>query len=210
MNLTLHYSPGACSLAAHIALAESGASFATRELSINDGETRSEAYLAINPRGQVPALDIDGVVITEVPAILTFVARAFPDAELLPPSLTGEARCLSMVAWFSSEVHPTFAHVVRPDRIAASAATAEVARLALVRYFDLLREIDAVIRSGPWLMGEQFTIADAYALPLWGFGRLKRLPMEELVSFTGWKQRMLERPAVMRVLVAERSRLLPR
>ncbi len=83
--LTLYYAPGSSSFAAHIALTEVGASFESHRLSIPEKETRTPDYLAINPAGKVPALLVDGRVLTEVAAILFYLAKRYPEAGLLPP-----------------------------------------------------------------------------------------------------------------------------
>jgi len=72
------------------------------------GEHKSGAYLKINPHGKVPALAVDGMVLTENVAILTYLARRFPETHLLPAGIIEEAHCISMMAWFASSVHPTF------------------------------------------------------------------------------------------------------
>ena len=209
MNLVLHYSPGACSLAAHVALEEAGADFEARRVLVHAGETRMPAYLAINPRGRVPALDVDGTTLTEVCAILMFVARSFPSASLLPQRALDEARCLSIMAWLASTVHPTFAHIVRPARFSDDeAAFGSMRDKATASFLGYLREIDELIGDRSWAFDTAFSLCDAYCLPFWGFGRRIRLPMEQLTNFTRWKDRMIKRPGVRRALVREESVLL--
>jgi glutathione S-transferase len=208
-ELTLYYSPGACSLASHIALEEAGAVYTIDKVSVHEGETRSARYLAINPRARVPALSVDGAVLTESCAILTYIADLFPAAALMPATAWERANCLSLMAWVASTVHPAFAHVVKPNRFALD----EEAHPSLIEtntraFWANLRELDALLGDRSWIVGEQFTICDAYALPFWGFGRRIRLPMGDLRSFTAWKQRMISRPAVFRVLQRENSLLL--
>lgn len=210
MSLTLYYSPGACSLAAHIALQEAGAEYGRRAVSINEGEAQSLAYLQVNPRGRVPALVVDGQApLVETCAILLYIARRFPAARLLPEDPLGEAQCLSILAWLASAVHPTYAHVVKPARFSHQPEALDgIKDAGMQAYWAAMQEIDALIGVGPWICGEQFTACDAHALPFWGFGRRVRLPMETLTHYTAWKDRMLRRPAVLAVLQAEDSRLL--
>lgn len=209
MALKLYFSPGACSLAAHIALEEAGADYETELIAVHRGETQSARYLKVNARGRVPALDVDGEVLTETCAILFYIARLFPTANLLPASPIQQARCLSNMAWIAGTVHPAFAHIMKPERfvddISAHAAIKETATRS---YWTFLQEVDAIVAAGPWYLGHQFTLCDAYALPFWGFGRRIRLPMQDLRHFTAWKNRMLTRPAVLGVLKKEGSRLL--
>ena len=114
--LILYYWPGSSSVVPHMVLEEIGAPFERRLVDFAQGEHKSAAYLKINSHGKVPALATNGVVITENVAILTFLAKQFSDAMLMPLSTIEEARCLSMMAWFASAVHPTFARIIRPQR----------------------------------------------------------------------------------------------
>src|SRR5947209_19816034 len=107
--LTLYYSPGACSFAPHIALEETGATYALELVSIPKGEQQTPEYLDVNPRGKIPALRTDQGVLTENVAILTYIARLFPDAKLLPEEPIGMARCLSHMAYLSNTC-------IRPSR----------------------------------------------------------------------------------------------
>src|SRR6476659_3180748 len=92
--LILYYAPNACSIAPHIALEEIGVPFETRRIDLAKGEQTSEAFLRVNPMGRVPALVIDGAVVTELPALLTYIANLEPDAGFIPPSGTlAFARC---------------------------------------------------------------------------------------------------------------------
>jgi glutathione S-transferase len=123
--LTLYFSPGACSLASHIAIEETGAPYEAKLTALARGEQRTPEYLAINPRARVPALKTEDGVITENVAILTYLAKRFPEKNLLPRDLPGEVRCISTMAWLSNTVHPGFTRVFRPERFAEDAATHE-------------------------------------------------------------------------------------
>lgn len=100
------FSPGACSLASHIGLEETGAPYELKPILLAKGQQRTEDYLKINPRGKVPALKVDGKILVENTAILTYLARKFPDKKLLPADPAEEARCIATMCWFSSIVHP--------------------------------------------------------------------------------------------------------
>jgi len=123
--LTLYFSPGACSLASHIAIEETGAPYEAKLTALAKGEQRTPEYLAINPRARVPALKTEDGVITENVAILTYLAKRFPEKTLLPRDLPAEVRCISMMAWLSNTVHPGFTRVFRPERFAEDPATHE-------------------------------------------------------------------------------------
>ena len=100
--LILYYWPGASSMVPHIVLEEIGTPYQRQLVNLAQGEHKSDAYLKINPHGKVPALAVDDAVLTENVAILTYLARRFPEIHLLPDGIIEEARCLSMMAWFAS------------------------------------------------------------------------------------------------------------
>ena len=109
--LTLYFSPGACSLASHIGLEETGAPYEAKPILLAKGQQRTEEYQKINPRGKVPALSVDGKILVENTAILTYLARRFPEKKLMPTDPAEEARCIGTMCWFSSIVHPSYQRV---------------------------------------------------------------------------------------------------
>ncbi|MBV9858833.1 MAG: glutathione S-transferase N-terminal domain-containing protein [Alphaproteobacteria bacterium] len=208
--LTLYYSPGACSMASHIALEETGAEYTPQPVLIPKGEHQSADYLKnVNPRGKVPALRTDQGVITENVAILGYLARSFPEARLLPVDDTiGLMRCVSHMAYLSNTLHPTFARIVRPERIAKDeAAQNAVKETARESFLGLLKEVDGIIDGNQWVMGSQYTACDPYTLVFYGWGSRIGLPVKELNNYTRFKDRMIERPAVRKVLEREQSPL---
>src|SRR5262249_33532325 len=115
--LTLYYAPGACSMAAHIVLEESGEKYQPKKVNLAGGEQRTEAYLKINPQGRVPALKLDdGGPLAENTAILPYLGKRFG---LWPSDPVAEAKALSLIGFFAASVHPAHAHVGRPERYAA-------------------------------------------------------------------------------------------
>ena len=207
--LTLYYSPGACSMASHIGLSESGAPFETKPVALAKGEQKTEAYLKVNPRGKVPALDADGKILTENTAILHYIADRFPEKKLTPSDPVEAARCISTCAWLSNTVHPSFTHIFRPERFASNEAHfADIKETGRKTFWANLQEVDGMLQGKEWLMGSQFTVCDPYALVFYGWGTRIELPMKDLKSYTAWKDRMLKRPAVMKVLQKEESILL--
>ena len=207
--LTLHFSPGVCSMASHIALEEIGEPYEKKPTLLPKGEHKTEAYLKINPRGKVPALIVDGKVLTENTAILTYLGRRFAGKNLLPKDPLEEARCISTMAWFSNTVHPAYTHYLRPERFAeAEVAHPAVKETAKKNFMTQCAEIDAMLQGKSWIMGDQHTVADGYALVFYGWGVRAGFPMHELKSYTAWKDRMLKRPAVRKVLEEEQSVLL--
>ena len=202
--LTLYYAPGSSSMASHIVLAEAGAEFEARLVDEDAGEHRTEAYLRVNPRGKVPALRLaDGTVLVENVAIQTYVARTHPEARLLPPDAEGEARALSLMAFFATAVHPAFSHFWAPGRFTDEATgEAGVRAKGLATFFNHCREIDVLLAGRKWFL-DQFSAVDCYGFIFWGWGRRAGLPMHELENLTAHKDRMLARPAVQRVAARE-------
>lgn len=207
--LTLYFSPGACSMASHIGLEETGAPYEEKPTLLAKGEQKTEAYLRINPRGKVPALSVDGRIITENTAILTYLARQFPEKKLMPADPVDEARCIETMAWFSNIVHPSYQRYMRPERFAeGEAAQATVRATGRKSFWAGCQEIDALLQGKEWIMGSQFTVADGYALVFYGWGVRGEFPMAELGAYTAWKDRMLKRPAVRKILDSEQNVLV--
>lgn len=208
--LTLFYSPGACSMASHIALEEAGAAFEGKQVALAKGEQLTPEYRKINPRGKVPALRLDdGSVLTENTAILTYVGLRFPESGLLPKDAAAAARCVSMMAWLSNTVHPAFTHIFRAERFAEDpAAHPAVKATGKKNFWTALQEIDGLVAGNKWMQGDAFTTCDPYALVFYGWGARIELPVKDLKSYTAWKDRMLERPAVRKVLEREQNILL--
>ncbi len=207
--LTLFYSPGACSTASHIAIEETGELYEPRQILLAKGENQTPEYLKINPRGKVPALRIDGQVLTENVAILTYLAEQSREIRLLPDDRLQRAQCLSTMAWFSNTVHPSFTRVLRPERFAADPAAHQALKEAgREAFWANCREIDGLLQGKEWVAGSRYTVCDPYALVFYGWGTRIELPMHELRAYTGFKDRMLARPAVRKVLEREDSILL--
>lgn len=207
--MTLYFSPGACSMASHIGLEESGAPYEEKPTLLPKGEQKTEAYLKINPRGKVPALSVDGKVITENTAILTYIARRFPEKNLMPKDPVEEARCIGTMAWFSNMVHPSYQRYMRSERFAeGDAAQASVKEMGKKSFWDNLKEIDSLLEGKQWMVGDQFSVADGYGLVFYGWGLRGELPMKDLKNYTAWKDRMVKRPAVRKILESEQNVIL--
>lgn len=204
--LTLYFSPGACSLASHIGLEESGTSYETKPILLAKGQQRTEEYLKINPRGKVPTLDADGKILVENTAILTYLTRRFPDKKLMPADPAEEARCIGTMCWFSSVVHPSYQRAHRPERFAeGEAAATAVKENGKKSFWANCQEIDAMIGGHDWVMGNAFTLVDPYALVFYGWGARGGFPMKELRSYTAWQERMMNRPTVRKCVEDEQS-----
>lgn len=204
--MTLYFCPGACSLASHIALEETGAPYEIKPILLAKGQQRTEAYLKINPRGKVPALSVDGKILVENTAILTYLARRFPERKLMPADPAEEARCIATMCWFSIVVHPSYQRSHRPERFAdgeqAQAAVKENGRKS---FWANLQEIDSMIQGNDWIMGREFTVVDGYALVFYGWGMRSGFPMKELSAYTAWQERMMKRPTVQKSVESEEN-----
>ena len=204
--LTLYFSPGACSLASHIGLEETGAPYEAKPILLAKGQQRTEEYQKINPRGKVPALSVDGKVLVENTAILTYLARQFPEKKLMPTDPAEEARGIGTMCWFSSIVHPSYQRVNRPERFAeGEAAHAGVKENGRKSFWANCQEIDSMFRGNEWIMGSDYTLVDPYALVFYGWGVRGGFPMKELSAYTAWQERMMKRPTVKKTVDAEQN-----
>ena len=156
----------------------------------------------------MPALVVDEGTIVENTAILDYVAGKHAP-QLMPKDPAQRAQAISLMAWFSNNVHPSFTHISRPERFATDTSVHEhLKAVGRNNFHAALKEIDGILASKQWIMGDQFTVVDGYALVFYGWGKRIGLPMADLKNYTAWKDRMLARPAVKRVLEREQSILL--
>ena len=161
--MRLHYAPNSCALAVHIALEEAGADYELVRINFANKEQRSPEFLAMNPLGRVPILETEHGRLTEVPAILTYISLAFPQAGLWSQDPFLVARQAAFQAFLSSTVHVTFAHFFRPERWADTDDVRQaISQKAVDSYADNFRLLDEYWLDGPWVMGERFTTADPY------------------------------------------------
>jgi glutathione S-transferase len=203
--LTLYYAPGACSMAAHIVLEESGEKYQPRKVDLAGGEQRTEAYLKINPQGRVPALGLDdGTPLAENTAILPYLGKRFG---LWPKGDLAEAKANSLIGFFAASVHPAHAHVGRPERYATDqSAHANIKETGLKTFHNHLKQIDGMLAGREWL-ADQYSVLDPYAFVFYTWGVRRELPVAELKNYTAFKDRMLKRPAVQRVVEDEKIKV---
>jgi glutathione S-transferase len=204
-KMILYHSPGACSLAVHIALEEVGTAFALERVMIADGENLEEPFTAINPRGHVPVLVEGGIVHRETSAILIYLASRFPTAGLLPGvESAGYSACLEWLSWIATTHHVNLMNYWRPHRLApAGAPLDEMKAIAGKKFEDGGAEIEAAM-IGPWFLGERYTVVDPYLLFCYRQGNRIGLPMaSQFPKFTAWAHRMIARPAVARAFEKE-------
>jgi glutathione S-transferase len=183
--LTLYLSPGSSSMAPHIALHEIGVPFETRSLSFSRQEHQSPAFLAINPEGKVPTLLIDGRVLTEVAAILFYLARRFPEAGLLPQGdIEAEAQAISWMSFIAATIHPA-------------------RRIGMERSKEVFAIADRRLGDREWALG-RYSIADIHLFRLyWRFANSLKPAPETFPNLSAHYARMMARPAVRRTCEVE-------
>lgn len=199
--MKLYYSPGACSMASHIILNEVGQPFTIEKVNLRSKETETGAdYRKINVRGAVPALMVDnGEVLTEGAAILQYIADTAGAIDLAPPTGTmARARVQEMLNYVASEVHKAYSPLFapnQPDEIRA-ANLANVARK--------LVWMETVLSDGrPFLTGQNFTVADAYAFVVVGWSPMLGVDLAAFPNLSAFLARVGERPSVAKTLKAE-------
>lgn len=183
--LTLYFAPGSSSMAVHIALHEIGVPFEGRPISFRNREQRSSAFLAVNPEGKVPTLVIDGRPLTEVAAILFYLARRYPEAGLLPQDdPEAEAQVISWMSFIAATVHP--------------------ARRRGMEYAqDIYGLADRKLAGRPWAIG-RYSIADIHLFRLyWRFARSLNPSPGAFPNLAAHHDRMVTRAAVRRTCEVE-------
>jgi glutathione S-transferase len=204
MAIKLYYAPGACSFASHIALEEAGLAYETQKLDLMAGDQRKPEYLALNPRGRVPTLVVDGHVLTETVGILTWVAGGHPKAGLWPEDTWDQAKAVSTMAWLSGTVHTTYGHVMRAARYVDDTAAQELVKAkARTMFGDYLKEIDGLLRGRKWAIGNHYTVVDGFLLVFYRWGNRNNFPVKALQNYTALAQRVMARPAVKKVMADE-------
>ena len=203
--LELYYSPGACSLAAHIALEEAKLTYRLHKVETSKGEHLSEEYREVNPIAQVPALRLDcGAVLTQIPALLSYIARLRPDADLLPTSPLKQARATEWASLFASALHPAFVVHFRPQRYSQDESLLPgMRREGKAHYWKMLQHVEARLPGGPSVLPGEWSLLDGYALVFYLWGLRVDLPVSDLPKYHQLALATAQRPAVARVLQTE-------
>ena len=205
--LKLYYAPGTCAMASHIALQESGAAYTTERLDFKTNQQNSPEYLAINPKGRVPALVTDRGILTETPAMLAYIAQSFPAAKLAPlDDAFAFAQAQAFNSYLCSTVHVAHAHKMRGARWATEESSfADMKSKVAQTMTACFKLIERDMLRGPWVMGQQYTVCDPYlyTIGLWLEG--DSVDVSTLPKVLEHRRRMSERPAVQKVLAEEKS-----
>ncbi len=202
----LYYAPGTCALASHIALEEAGADYKAVRIDFKANQQNSPDYLAINPKGRVPALVTDRGVLTETPAILTYIAQTFREAKLAPSDDPfALAQLQAFTSYLCSTVHVAHAHKMRGYRWATEESSfADMKRMVPKSVGAAFALIERGMLRGPWVMGESYTICDPYLFTIAQWLEGDGVDLAALPNVMAHRKRMLERPAVRKVVEEER------
>ena len=160
--LTFYYATDTCALASHIALKDAGADYRLHRIDFATTQQRSAAYLALNPKGRVPALVTPEGILTETPAILAYVAQAYPQARLAPTDPFRFAKVQEFNSYLCSTLHVAHAHRMRGSRWADEPEAIEAMKRKVPQSVGACYDHVETQIAGPWVMGEAYSIADAY------------------------------------------------
>jgi glutathione S-transferase len=198
--MKLYFSPGTCALAPHIILCETGLPFETEKVSLSSKKTASGGdYRAINPKGYVPALQLDdGAVLTEVAAVLQYVADRAPEKQLAPAAGSMEHyRVLEWLNFIASEVHKSFGLQFKPN---IPEETKQAMRDIITARFDI---VEKQLQGRDYLLGNQFSIADAYLFTVASWAPHLKFDLGPWPAIQAYMQRVAARPAVRAAMMAE-------
>ena len=213
MSLKLFFAPGACSFVPHVLLEMSGGAYEPVMVKLHKGEQYGDDYKAINPRSQVPVLQAEGQVVTQIVAICQYLDMVFPQAHFLPSAPLARAKALETLAWMNNTVHPMFTHIFMPHKYSDQAEVqAQVKAFAIPQYRQLLGELQglvtqAAVQGSAWLGGADFGPLDAYALTLTRWGSIAGINPEDYPALWTFVQKVAAQPAVQRVIERERLQL---
>ena len=198
--MKLYYSPGACSLSPHIVLCESGLAFeavlvSTKTHKLADGTD----FYSINPKGYVPLLELDdGQRLSEGPAIVQYIADRVPDKHLAPAWGTMERyRLIEWLNFISSEIHKTFGPLFNPGTPDAYKASLRT------RVTERMTWVDSQLAGKTWLLGDTFSVADAYLFTVANWAQFVAVDISGLVHLSAYRGRVAARPAVQQAMKTE-------
>ena len=198
--MKLYYSPGACSLSPHIVLHEAGLAFtaelaSTKTHQLKDGTD----YYSINPLGYVPLLVLnDGTQLSEGPAIVQYIADQAPDKQLAPANGSmARYQLQSLLNFISTELHKGFSPLFNP------ATPADYKPAVIEKLLSRMAWVDGQLAGKPYLMGDTFTVADAYLFTVTGWGAYVKVDLSGFANISAHRARVAARPAVQAALRAE-------
>jgi glutathione S-transferase len=198
--MKLYYTPGSCSLAPRIVACEAGLQMEYDKVDLKNQTTASgRDFIKINPKGYVPALILsNGEVLTEACVVVQFLADQAPDAELMPKAGSLERyRVQEWLGFISAELHKGFGPLWKP-------ASSDAARLMAVEILHRrFRYLEKRLETGPYLIGDRFTVADAYAFAILHWTHFHKIDISTYPRLVAFMKRVASRPKVREALQAE-------
>lgn len=204
--IKLFFSPGACSLAAHIVLEELGSPYQTIKVDLKTHTTESGDYYKINPQGAVPVLKLeDGSLLTQNLAVLIYLGNLDTQYRLIPkPGTIERIRCYEWLGFCNSDLHKSFGPLFNPAHYVDSEnAKAELKTHAENNVTKLMTLLDKKLPTSGFTLGENFSIVDAYLFVFFRWLRGLKFSPSHWSNYSALAHRISERPAVQRVLLAE-------
>jgi glutathione S-transferase len=203
--MILYYTPHSCALASHIALEQAGADYQVKRIDFSKNEQRSPEYLRVNPKGRVPALVTNRGILTETPAILTFICQSFPAARLAPlDDPFAFAQVQTFNSYLCSTVHVAHSHRMRGYRWADDPTTIEAMKKKVPQSVgECFELIEHEMLQGPWVMVSTYTICDMYLFTLAQWLEADGVDLRRLPKVADHRRRMSEDAVVSRVIAAE-------
>ncbi len=206
IDYLLCHMPGSCLRVALAALEETGTSYRDKGIALFRGEQRQPEFLAINPKGKVPVLFADGVVLTELPVIAYYLANQHPNANLLPVGRSGsvELKALSDMIWLAGAVHPVMNRIFRPNAVSQSDADGVKAG-AIAQLREQGEVISRRITNDGWWYGENWSIVDTFVAWIFSTAGMFGFPLDTLPTLLAHQDRVEARPAFARAISRERE-----
>jgi glutathione S-transferase len=205
--LVFYHTPGACSRVTMNALEELRLPFEDRPVDIFKGQQRSPAYLAVNPKGKVPALLVSDVLLTETPAIVAWLVAAYPDAGLMPgDDVLSRAHAFADIVWCSNTLHPLVRAIRMPQRM--TTGDPDPVRAAAIA--QITPDLDLMQRrfsEGAWWFGERWAILDVYLAWITGMCVGAGVDMSGYGALMAHMGRVRARPSFERALAREQAAL---
>jgi len=205
VEIVLYYAPVTCALAPYITLTEAHATFEVRPLNFRKSQHKSPEYMKINPKHKVPLLVVDGQTLTENTAIHLWIARHFPEAQLLPSDPWQELKAISLHSWCSSGIHPYLSRINSPSRVCDVPGAEESVRRLAADMLDEAYQIADDLLAGREFFFDHFTSVDAHFFWCFRRGTQFDLDLSRFRHCTAHFERMHGRASVQKLLAYEKS-----